>query len=146
MADRIELKSDSAADEGDRWTVRGVSREARTRAKSMADAGRQSVGEWLTAVIMAAANGQTWTADMADGERQTTADEARRTAADETSRGRQTDGRQVADIERLVSAAAQLAGAPEVPKAVRSTLNRAIRDQGKHLLPLALPAPGRQSV
>lgn len=138
MADRIEFRADSQADEGDRWTVRGVSREARNRAKSMADAGRQSVGEWLTSVIMAAAEGRTPTADTAEGER--------RTAADGVSRDRQTNGGQVADIERLVSAAAQLAGAPEVPKAVRSTLNRAIRDQGKRLFPLALPAPGRQAV
>jgi hypothetical protein len=117
-----DFKADGSADEGPRWTVRGVTEEARAAAKAAADASRQSVGEWLTALIMEAAG------------RPVSAGNGRQTAADP-----------VADIERLVSSAATLAGAGNVPPGVRAPLNRAIKDQARRLGPPALPAPADKS-
>ena len=49
-----DLKLD-VADEAERWTVRGVTREARERAKTMADLMNKPVGTWLTDAIMGVA-------------------------------------------------------------------------------------------
>ena len=118
------FRADEPADEGERWTVRGVSRDARNAAKSAADAGRQSVGEWLTAVVMASASGGPRPADAADIPRQTSIDA-------------------VSAIERLVSAASALASAADVPKGTRAPLNRVIREQAR-LLHAPADISGRQ--
>lgn len=56
MSDRVETKpTDAATADGDRWTVRGVSREAQAAARDAAEKARcRNIGEWLTPVIMAA--------------------------------------------------------------------------------------------
>jgi hypothetical protein len=134
VADEV---ADKTADDGDRWTVRGVSRDARTLMKARADACGQSVGQWLTAAVMSSASGPTDLADAADSGRQTVADRTADKATDP-----------VADIGRLVSAASELAAAGSVPPGLRAALNRAMREQARGLgAPvLALPSPERTVV
>jgi len=116
-----------APDEGDRWTVRGVSREARAAVKARSDAAELSAGAWLTQLILS---------DTGAG---VPADRSDKRAADSADKARQTAAATVADIERLVASATQLAGSDAVPKTVRAPLNRAIRDQAKRLAEASAP-------